>query len=96
MKSTIDMMLDGATRTPIDNACGENELFATHSGVLNISGIEIKCWRLSDGRAMIDADSMARLVGFDSSAELANDLERLGNTELAAKVRAPTTFNAEK
>lgn len=30
--------------------------YVTHSGVLHIAGQELRCYRLNDGRAIIDAD----------------------------------------
>jgi hypothetical protein len=92
--NTIDLMLQGATWTPISGqpATG-GALHATHSGVLDIPGFgSCKCWRLSNGQATLDAGDMARLFGFGSPEELAADIERLGNGELAAKLRKPIEF----
>lgn len=41
--------------------------YATHSGVLNIFGLDLKCYRLSDGRAVFDADDINRFFGGLSS-----------------------------
>lgn len=38
-----------------------DELHATHSGVLEIMGKTLRCYRLSDGRAVIHADDMDEL-----------------------------------
>ena len=35
--------------------------FATHTGVIDLAGIKLRCYRLNDGRAIIDADDMNRL-----------------------------------
>jgi len=37
--------------------------YATHEGTLNIGGFEFKCYQLSDGRRVIDAESMERFFG---------------------------------
>jgi hypothetical protein len=33
--------------------------YATHSGVLRIGEISLRCYRLNDGRAVFDADDIA-------------------------------------
>lgn len=33
---------------------------ATHEGVLRIAGIDLRCYRLSNGQAIIHADDMAQ------------------------------------
>lgn len=89
----INMMLEGATWTPItDQPAMSGALHATHSGVLTIEGLTVKCWQLSDGRRVIDGQSMAQLFGFGSPEELAADIERLGGGDVAAKLRAPVEF----
>lgn len=35
---------------------------ATHHGVLDIAGVKLNCYRLDDGRAIVDADDFARLM----------------------------------
>lgn len=91
--TTIDLLLDGATWTPVDaQPDAGNALHATHSGVLEIGGLQIPCWRLSDGRAMIDTVGMARIFGFDSPEGLATAMEQIGKPELAATLRTPTEF----
>ena len=41
-------------------AAGDGLPFATHSGVLEIAGHSLRCYRLSDGRAVFAADDLAR------------------------------------
>lgn len=35
--------------------------YATHSGILKIFGVQLRCYRLNDGRAIFDADDFDRL-----------------------------------
>ena len=37
--------------------------YATHAGVLHIGEYSLKCYRLSDGRAIFDADDFLRFWG---------------------------------
>jgi hypothetical protein len=39
--------------------------YATHEGVLNIGGFEFKCYQLSDGKRVFDADSVHRFFGIE-------------------------------
>jgi hypothetical protein len=92
--NAIDLMLNNATWEPVNAPpVTDGSLYATHSGVLDIPGFgSCKCWRLSNGQAMLDAHDMARLFGFDSPEALANDVAQLGNQELAERLRKPTEF----
>lgn len=36
--------------------------YATHSGVLNLFGCSLRCYRLSDGNAIFDADDFNALI----------------------------------
>jgi hypothetical protein len=94
MAKPIDMMLEGATWTPIERAeTPEGELYATHEGVLDLGALgTMKCWRLSNGQAVIDAQDMARFFGFDSPDALIADVETL-NEALADKLRNPISFD---
>lgn len=59
------MILEGVTWIPAENEPDPNrpELpFATHSGVLHIFGTDIRCYRLSDGKAVFDADDFEQLL----------------------------------
>lgn len=87
------MMLENATWTRIEAPpITDGSVYATHSGVLTISGLTLKCWQLSDGSRVIDGQSMAELFGFNSPEELAADIESIGGKEIAAKLRAPIKF----
>jgi hypothetical protein len=37
--------------------------YATHEGILNIGGFDFKCYQLSDGRRVFDAESVHRFFG---------------------------------
>ena len=92
--NAIDMMLNGAMWTAIEAPpVADGSTYATHSGVLEIPGFgSCRCWRLSNGRATLDAHDMARLFGFDSPEGLAAEMERLGYEALAAKLKTPIKF----
>lgn len=32
--------------------------YVTHSGVLDLAGVKLRCYRLSDGRAILDAEDI--------------------------------------
>lgn len=90
----IEMMLQDAIWTPIENVKADDSLpYATHSGVLEVPGFDsLKCWRLSNGKAMIDAEDMARFFGFESPEALANGIAEMGNPDLAQRLRKPMEF----
>lgn len=91
--NTIDMMLENATWTRIEAPpITDGSVYATHSGVLTIGELTLRCWQLSDGRRVIDGQSMAELFGFNSPEEMAADVESIGGGEVAAKLRAPISF----
>ncbi len=73
------MLLAGATWTPTGaQPPADGSLYATHSGVLEIGGVALKCYRLNDGSAVFDADDLARFFGFESVDALRADVARLG------------------
>lgn len=41
------------------------ELHATHEGVLNIAGFNFRCYQLSDGQRVFDAEDIAPFLGND-------------------------------
>lgn len=49
--------------TPCNVSPVAGELVATHEGVLYIIGIRVRCYRLSDGRCVLDGDDVERLFG---------------------------------
>ena len=65
-KSPIETMLDNVDWAPIEIVYDQKKVdatipVATHSGVLVIADIRIKCWRLNTGQAVIDFDSLESL-----------------------------------
>lgn len=89
------MMLESATWTPIEpQPIADGSLYVTHSGALTMEGLTLKCWQLSNGTRMLDAQSVAQFFGFGSTGELADDIARLGNQELAGRLRKPIEFTA--
>lgn len=42
---------------------GDGLPYPTHEGVLNLGGIELKCYRLSNGVRVFDAESVAQFFG---------------------------------
>lgn len=71
MTTPIEMMLDGVQWQEIDHGA-ENDSdglpFATHEGVLEIAGVKLRCYRLSDGRSIFNADDIAELFGLEDMA----------------------------
>ena len=41
----------------------EDQPFATHHGIFRIAGAEMRCYRLSNGQEVIDADDMRAFFG---------------------------------
>jgi hypothetical protein len=39
---------------------GDGDLWATHSGVLDIAGISLRCYRLNNGQAVFNADDFKK------------------------------------
>lgn len=88
MKTPIDMMFDGAQWVAIENPqIDENLPFATHTGKLEIMGVEVVCYRLSNGQALIAPESMAALFGFDSVAEFEKNVLEVSRGEIDLEKR---------
>lgn len=49
---------------PVEHAAaaGDGLPYATHQGVFDLFGQELRCYRLSDGRAVIHADDMHQVL----------------------------------
>lgn len=58
MRAPIDALLDTTEWTPVerDETTESGVPYATHSGVLEIGGSKLRCYRLNTGMAVIDAD----------------------------------------
>jgi hypothetical protein len=56
---------------------GDDLPYPTHKGVLNIGGIELKCYRLSNGKRVLDAESVARFFGCNDVAEFDRQREAI-------------------
>mgnify|MGYP006921463783 CR=1 FL=1 len=60
----IDMMLDGIIWVAAEQEPGQNGdnsdgiPYATHSGVLEIAGMKLRCYRLNTGQAVIDGGDL--------------------------------------
>lgn len=60
-RAPIDAVLDTVEWTPTGaKDSGGATPYATHSGELEIFGEKLRCYRLSDGRAVIDADDLRK------------------------------------
>lgn len=68
-KTPIEMMLDGVTwvqttGSSTDNSDQEDGLpYATHEGVFEIMGHKMRCYRLSTGQAVFNADDFEAFFG---------------------------------
>lgn len=61
----VDLLLDGVDWQPLPAVDGidASEPWATHKGVLRIGDIDLIVYTLSDGRRLIEAESMERFFG---------------------------------
>ncbi len=64
----IDAMLETVEWTPTkraENPAGPMDgiPYATHSGVLEIAGAKLRCYRLNNGHTVFDADDMREFFG---------------------------------
>jgi hypothetical protein len=69
VKSPVEQMLDTVEWVATNNeqSQGNDGLpHATHEGVLSIGGMRLRCYRLSDGMAVFDADDVKKF--FDGLA----------------------------
>lgn len=69
--SAIDQMMDRLDWTPVQGAEQERETglpYATHTGIFMIGDIQLRCYRLNTGQAIINAEDMHHLFGLDGSA----------------------------
>jgi hypothetical protein len=64
MKPPIDLFLDkNAVWTALPGVDNASDVpYATHSGVWEFQGMSLKVYRLSDGRAVIEEDSMRQFL----------------------------------
>ena len=67
----IEMILDGVEWVAAEgNAPADSDLpYVTHSGVLRIGDHTLKCFRLSNGEAVFDAEDFERFFEFLSGEE---------------------------
>lgn len=59
--------LKGVDWVATGNEPADGGLVATHEGVWRIGGVEIKCYRLNNGEAVVDADDFLKF--FDVLSE---------------------------
>lgn len=61
-KTPIEMILDGVEWVAAEgDAPSDSDLpYVTHSGVLNIGGHSLQCFRLSNGEAVFEAEDFER------------------------------------
>ncbi len=63
-KTPIEAALDQVDWSPTGISHSDSELpYATHEGVFSLGNISLRCYRLSDGRAIFHADDMRALFG---------------------------------
>jgi hypothetical protein len=63
MSQSIDRLLDAVQWKEHPKQEPGELPHATHSGLLKIMDIEMRVYRLSDGRAIIDAEDMHKFLG---------------------------------
>jgi hypothetical protein len=63
-KSPIDAMMDSVPWQETSNVATDDGMpYATHHGILRIFDLELRCYRLNTGQAVIHADDMHALLG---------------------------------
>ena len=62
MTAPVDLMLDAVDWQPLPEFDGVG-LHATHEGHINFGELRLKCYVLSDGQRVFDADSMEEFFG---------------------------------
>lgn len=67
MKAPIELILETVEWLPVEppvvQGADSSLPYATHAGVLRIGGMELRCYRLNDGRAIINAEDMDNFFG---------------------------------
>lgn len=70
-KQPIERLLDEADWTPLNGQVPDDGMpYATHKGVLKIYDISLTVYQLSDGRRVIDEQSLAALFGAAEKGEI--------------------------
>lgn len=65
MKPPIDLILDQIEweELPPWDGLETGDVYTTHEGNLRIAGADLRCYQLSDGKRVIDAEDFARFFG---------------------------------
>jgi hypothetical protein len=66
MKTPIDILMDSVDWEEIHGikpTSNDDILYATHSGVLEIAGVSLRCYRLNNGINVIDEEDIHNLFG---------------------------------
>jgi hypothetical protein len=77
----VEKLLESVAWKPLDNNEAETDLpCATHSGVLEINGLKLRCYTLNDGRRIFDAEDIHALLDgrepvFESPQDASQDLK---------------------
>jgi hypothetical protein len=62
-RTSVDLLLDQVHWTPYDGPAGKGSpLKATHIGSVRMCNLDICCYKLSDGRLVLDASDVRNLV----------------------------------
>ncbi|PPC95208.1 MAG: hypothetical protein CTY33_00180 [Methylotenera sp.] len=83
----VEKLLESVAWEPLDNNGAETDLpHATHSGVLEINGLKLRCYTLNDGRRIFDAEDINALLDgrdpdFESPHDAGQDLNSNDNKE---------------
>ena len=64
MKTPVDALLDTVAWSETGNQPSDDGMpYATQSGVLNIAGHSLRCYRLSNGQSVFHADDVNAFFG---------------------------------
>ena len=63
MTTPIEAMMNQVEWRKVDDKTNSKLPWVTHEGLLKIADIKLRCYRLNDGRSIINSDDMHELFG---------------------------------
>jgi hypothetical protein len=66
-RNPMDVLLDAVEWEVVEGAAPDDDgmPYATHTGVLVIAGMQLRCFQLNDGRRMINAEDVNKFFGLE-------------------------------
>ena len=87
MKTPIEMTLDGVqwrAAGPRSDS-GDGLPWATHEGVFDIAGVQLRCYRLNDGRAIFNAEDFHAFFNELLASGLQGSDNKMGDRQVPFK-----------